>query len=161
MFYLSKSDTTWTLSYEVSPMRRALMIAAGIAGLCVGIFQAINSSALNTAWLSIMLPVVLCLAVAGYWVMSDSTTEVTFDITKKRIRVHCERLWFGPARSFAFSEVAAIRAVNRSGETVNSWEACIEIHGGATIRLGRESEGRNERIRGYLEEIRRVTGIAA
>ena len=51
------------------------------------------------------------------------------------------------------------RAVNRSGETVDSWEACIEFHDGATIRLGRESEGQSERIRSYLEEIRRVAGF--
>ena len=108
-----------------------------------------------------MLPFILCLIVAVFWALSDSATEVTFDMAKKRIRVHSKRPLFGPARSFAFSDVAAIRAVNRSGETVDSWEACIEFHDGATIWLGRESEGRSEHIRSYLEEIRRVTGIAA
>src|ERR1700737_1076401 len=161
MFYLSKSDITWTLSYEVSPMRRALMIAGGVGGLCVGIFTTTNSSASLVNLLSFMLPVILCLVVAGFWAMSDSATEVTFDMAKKRIRVHSKRPWFGAARSFAFSDIAAIRAVNRSGETVDSWEACIEFHDGATIWLGRESEGRSEHIRSYLEEIRRVTGIAA
>jgi high-affinity Fe2+/Pb2+ permease len=120
MFYLSESDITWTLSYEVSPMRRALMIAGGVAGLCVGmIFQTINSSASLVNWSSFMLPVILCLVVAGFWAMSDSATEATFDMAKNRIRVHSKRPLFGPARSFAFSDVAAIRAVNRSGETVD------------------------------------------
>ncbi len=139
----------------------ALTIAGGVAGLCVGIFQTTDASASHVTWLSIMLSVLLCLVVAGYWVMSDSATKATFDLAKKRVCVHSERPWFGPTRSFAFSDVAAIRAVNRSGETVDSWEACIEFHDGTTIRLGRENDGRSERIRSYLEDIRRVTGIAA
>jgi hypothetical protein len=57
-------------------------------------------------------------------------------------------------------DVAALYAVNRSGDTVDSWEAVIEFRDGARIRLGRETEGRNEGVRRYLEEIRSATGIA-
>jgi len=54
--------------------------------------------------------------------MSDSATEVTFDMAKKRIRVHSKRPWFVPAWSFGFLDIAPIRAVNRSAENVDSWE---------------------------------------
>jgi DNA mismatch endonuclease, patch repair protein len=39
-------------------------------------------------------------------------------------------------------------------------EARLDLRDGSRFRLGNESESRNQRIRGYLEEIRRATGIA-
>jgi hypothetical protein len=83
MFYLSKSDNLWTLGYKVRPGRRTLMIAGRVVGLCVAIFQAINFHVSYIAWSGVMLPVIPCLIVAGYWVVSDSATEVTFDMTEK------------------------------------------------------------------------------
>jgi hypothetical protein len=58
-------------------------------------------------------------------------------------------------------DIASIRAINHSAENVDSREACIEFHDGATIRPGRESEGQSEVIPSDLEEISRITGIAA
>jgi hypothetical protein len=152
MFYLSKTDDIWTLSYEVSPIRHTFLIVAGVAGLGAGTFQIFNSSASPANWMSIALPGVRCVAMLGYWTMRDAATEAVFDLANRRIRIDSRRPLFGPARSFGFSEVAAIRALNRSGESVDSWEACIELRAGGTIRRGREAEGRNERIRSYLEE---------
>src|SRR5258708_6407120 len=146
MFYLSKSDDTWTLSYEVGGLRACLDDRWRSSG-------SLRRDIPNHRCLCIPRYLVehhaVCSPVPrsrGYWVMSDSATKATFDLAKKRVCVHSERPWFGPTRSFAFSDVAAIRAVNRSGETVDSWEACIEFHDGTTIRLGRENDERSVRL---------------
>jgi hypothetical protein len=159
MFRLSKTADIWTLSYEVSPIRNAMSIAAGVAGLGVGAFQACIGSRSSANWISIVLPSIFCVGVIAYWTMSDAATVVVFDLVGKQIRVESKRPCFGPARSFEFSEVAAIRAVIRSGDSSDSWEARIELRAGETIRLGRQVEGRDHRIRKYLDEICQATGI--
>ena len=159
MFSLRKTGDIWTLSYEVSPLRRLLLIGAGIAGLGVAMFQSINAGGFDHSTFAIFVGVLLCLAVMAYWVASDAASTVVFDLAQRNVRVHCERPGFGAVRSYAFSDVAALRALNRSGETVDSWEAWLELRGGSRIRLGRESEDRNERVRSYLADIRDVTGI--
>src|SRR6266446_5119131 len=50
-------------------------------------------------------------------------------------------------------------AVRRSGKASSSWEARLELQNGSSIKLGREPTGRNEHIRGLLDEIRRATDI--
>jgi len=87
----------------------------------------------------------------AYWVISDASTTAMFDLAQRRLTVHRELPWFGRPRSFAFDGVASLRALKRSGETTDSWEACVDLCDGSRYRLGSESEGRNERIRGYLE----------
>jgi hypothetical protein len=159
MFSLIKAGDIWTLRYEVSPVWRILGIAAGVAGIAVGIMQSVGSHGFNPVTSTTILAVLLCLAVMGYWVISDAPTTAVFDLAQRRLSVHCERPWFGAPRSFAFADVAALHARNVSGESTDSWEARVEFRDGTRIRLGRESEGRNERIRGYLEEIRRAAGI--
>jgi hypothetical protein len=157
MFSLTRSGDTMTLRYEVSPLRRVLLIAAGIAGLVAGAFATADSARTG---LAILVPALLCVALMGYWVISDADTTSVFDVARRRLTVHRERPWFGLPRSFAFDEIAALSAINRSGETTDSWEARLDLRDGSRFRLGNESEGRNQRIRGYLEEIRRATGIA-
>ena len=158
MFSLSKHGDVWTLHYEVSALWRAICIGAGLAGVGFGIFEAVTRSAGVPVWTAV-LPALLVVAVMAYWVMSDAATTVAFDLGERRLNVRCGRPWFGPPRSFAFADVAALRAVSRSGESSDAWEARLELHDGTSIRLGSEAEGRNERIRGFLDEIRRATGI--
>ena len=159
MFSLTKAGEIWTLHYEVGPLRRALLIGAVIAGLGVGIFQSFQANPAIPA-ATVFAGAFLCIAVMGYWALSDAATTATFDLKQRVVRVHSERPWFGEPRTCALLDVAALYAVNRSGDTVDSWEAVIEFRDGARIRLGREAEGRNERVRRYLEEIRSATGIA-
>ena len=160
MFYLSKTGDIWTLTYEVSPLRRALLIGAGLAGLGVAIFQGVTAGGPDRATVAIVGGVLVSLGFIAYWMLSDAASTAVFDLAQRRLKVHCDRPWFGPPRSFSFSDVVSLRAVNRSGESSDSWEAVLELRDGARIRLGREAEGGNERIRGYLEEIRRTSGIA-
>jgi hypothetical protein len=94
--------------------------------------------------------------------MSDSATEVTFDIAKRRIRVPSKRPWFVPARSFGFLDFA------RFGQSIVLPK--MSIHGkGSLHQSSRWSNdpagaGKREPERSHpklLEEIRRVTGMAA
>src|SRR5215472_804170 len=156
VFSLTKTGDIWTLHYEVGPLRRVLLIGAGLAGLGVGIVQSLqdNRAVQPTA---VFGGVLLCLALMGYWTLSDAATTATFDLKQRVVRVRSERPWFGEPRTCALMDVAALYAVNRSGESVDSWEAVIEFRDGVRIKLGREAEGRNERVRQYLEEIRKAT----
>jgi len=158
MFSLSKHGEVWTLHYEVSPLWRAICIGCGLAGMGFAIIEAATRSTGVPIW-GIVLPALVVVAVMAYWVMSDAPTTVAFDLAQRRLNVRCERPWFGPPRTFAFADVAALRAVSRSGESSDAWEARLELRDGTAIRLGAEAEGRNERIRGFLDEIRRATGI--
>jgi hypothetical protein len=158
LFSLTKSGEVWTLHYEVSPLRRLVQVGAGIAGIGVGIEQAIAGPG-PVGRLAIILPALLCVGAMAYWAMSDASTTVVFDLSARRLEVSCGRPWFGPSRAYGFSDVALF-AASQSGETVESWEAFIKPGDGKKIRLGGEAANRNERIRPYLEEIRRATGIA-
>ena len=160
MFYLSKTGDIWTLTYEVGPFKRVLLIGPGIAGLAIAIFQGAKSGGPDHSTLAIVGGVLLSLGFVAYWILSDAASSSVFDLAQRRLKVHCDRPWFGPPRSYSFSEVASLRAVNRSGELSDSWEAVLELRDGARIRLGRETEGNNDRVRAYLAEIRRTTGIA-
>jgi hypothetical protein len=160
LFFLAKTDDIWTLHYEVSGLRRILLFGAGLGGLGIGMFQVVEAHPSGRSVLVAIAAGALCLALMGYWTLSDAATTAAFDLMQRRIEVRSERPWFGPPRVCAFSEVAGLYAVSRSGETVDSWEAILELADGTRIRLGREAEGGDERIRQYIEEIRRVTGIA-
>jgi hypothetical protein len=157
MFSLIRSGDTMTLRYQVSPLRRIFLIAAGIAGMGAGAFATADSARTGVA---ILIPALLCIALMAYWLISDANTTTVFDLARRRLSVHRERPWFGPPRSFVFDEAAALGAINRSGETTDSWEARLDLRDGSRFLLGSESEGRNERIRDYLAEIRHATGIA-
>lgn len=159
MFYLNKTDDIWTLHYEVSPLRRMLLIGAGLGGLGIGVFESLQENP-SSSTIALVIPGILCLALMGYWVLSDAPTTAAFDLKQRRLDIDCQRPWFGRPRACPFTDVVALYAVSRSGETVDSWEAIIELSGGRRIALGREAEGRDERIRRYLEEIRAATGIA-
>lgn len=159
MFSLSKSGPVWTLRYEVGPAQRAVQIGAALAGLGIGVLQVGTERGLGAPTWSVMLAVLMCLMVVGLWALSDATTRVVFDLAQRRLSVHSARPWFGAPRSYAFSDVAALYAVSRSGESSDAWEARLELRDGSRIRLGRETEGRNARIRAYLEDIRGATGI--
>jgi hypothetical protein len=102
---------------------------------------------------------VLCLALVAYWLVSDIPTATVFDLAQRRLSVHSSRPWFGSPRVFAFTDVAELAAVRHFGEP-NVWEVCLELRDGTRIRLGFDSEGRSERIRGHLAEIEQATGIA-
>jgi hypothetical protein len=153
LFSLTKTGDVWTLHYEVGVLRHVLLVGAGLAGVGFAIIE----SSPKTRMIA-LLPVIPCLALMGYSIASDAPTTATFDIGRRQIRVESRRPWFGRALLLAFSEVAALYAVKRSGESTDSWEAVLA--NGRRIRLGSEAEGRNERVRLYLEEIRKATGIA-
>lgn len=156
MFSLSKGSDAWTLDFEIGPLRRLGAIGAGLAGLVVAGLQV--SEGRSSAALIVGTTAVVGLL--GYWMFSDAATRSIFDLKRQQLEISSERPWFGKRRVYAFAEVRALNAVNRSGETVDSWEAIVELNDGSRIRLGREAEGGNERIRAYLSEIRRATGIA-
>ena len=158
MFSLSKSGEVWRLHYEVSSLHRLVQIGAGIAGIGVGIELATFGPG-TVGRLAVLLPALLCVGAVAYWAMSDASTTVVFDLKARRLEVSCARPWFGASRAYGFSDVA-LYAERRSGEGVDSWEAFVKPRDGRKIRLGGEAANRNERIRSYLEEIRRATGIA-
>src|ERR1700755_1429931 len=87
VFSLSKTGI-WTLDYEVGPWRRVLMVGAGLAGAGVAMTQ---SSA--APWKLVVLPLIPCLALMGYWVASDAPTTVTFDLGQHRVNVESRRPW--------------------------------------------------------------------
>ncbi len=157
MFSLSKGSDIWTLHFDVDAVSRLLFIAAGCAGIGFGVFQVgrVHGSEFSL----IVLSVLGCGALMAYWTLSDEPTTTVFDLTQRRITVDCKRPWFGPPRTFSFDDVAALDAVRRSGKASSSWEARLELQNGSSIKLGREPTGRNEHIRGLLDEIRRATDI--
>jgi hypothetical protein len=159
MFYLSKTDDIWTLSYEVSPIRHTFLIVAGVAGLGAGTFQIFNSSASPANWMSIALPGVRCVAMLGYWTMRDAATEAVFDLANRRIRIDSRRPLFGPARSFGFSEVAAIRA--QSFRRVRRFMGSLHRTSCRGNDPARPGGRRSKRTHPKLpRRIRHVTGIA-
>ena len=158
MFYLNKADMVWTLTYEVGPWRRVLLVGTGLVGIGLAVAKDLQTG-LDGSTLAVVVGVLVAVGLLAYWVVSDAPSTVTFDLGRSRLEVYCARPWFGPPRSVAFGDVAALSAVKRSGETVDSWEAWLELRDGSRIRLGREAEGTGEHIRRYLDEIRRATGI--
>jgi hypothetical protein len=132
------------------------MIGAGLAGFAVAGQKA--SAGRSSA--SLIAGSAVAVGLLGYWFLSDAATTAIFDLKRRQIEISSARPWFGKPRTYDFSEVSALSAVNRSGESVDSWEAILEFNNGARIKLGRETEGSNERIRAYLSEIRLETGIA-
>jgi hypothetical protein len=158
MFSLSKTDDKLTLRYAVSPLRRLVLIGAGLGGMTVGAQQTMDA---KTTTLAIIVPTILALAFLGYLWLSDLPVTAEFDRKLRRVTVDCERPWFGRPRSFAFTDVVALTAVKESdSESSEYWEAWLECRDGSRIRLGQEGVRRNERIRPYLDEIRGATGIA-
>jgi len=156
LFSLSKGNDSWTLRFEVGPLRRFGAIGAGLAGLAVAGFQVSE----GRSAVALIAGAAAGVGVLGYWLLSDAATTVIFDLKRRQLEIGSERPWFGKPRVYAFADVTALNAVNRSGETVDSWEAVVELNDGSRIKLGREAEGSNERIRSYLTEIRHATGIA-
>jgi hypothetical protein len=154
VFALRKSDDIWTLHYEIGWSRQLFAIGAGIAALGVTIIQSSDRGAIHLA-----ISAVVFFALIGYWVGSEAPTTATFDLKRRRIEVYSRRPWFGRPRTMEFADVLALYAVKRTGETVDAWEANIELRNGTRLRLGSEAAGRSERVRQYLEEIRNVTGI--
>jgi hypothetical protein len=155
VFSLTKNDDLWTLHYEVSLFRRIIWIVAGLGGIGVAMMQSGPLSPRIAYSLAL-----LCVIAMIYWIASDLPTTTAFDLRQRRVSVERHRPWWGRPPSFAFSEVAALYAAKRSGESTEFWEAVLELNGGRRIRLGSEAEGRSERVRQYLEEIRKATGIA-
>ena len=145
------------MHFEVDAVFRLLLIAAGCAGIGISVFQAGHVHGYGLS--GIVLSVLFCAALMAYWSLSDEPTTTVFDLTQRRITVDCKRPWFGAPRTFSFDDVAALRAVRRSGKSSSSWEAQLELHNGSRIKLGREPAGRDERILGFLVEIRRATDI--
>jgi hypothetical protein len=158
MFSLSKTDDKLTLRYAVSPLRRLVLIGAGIGGMTVGAQQTMDA---KTTTLAVVLPTILALAFLGYLWLSDLPVTAEFDCKLRRVIVDCERPWFGRPRSFAFTDVVALSAAKESdSESSEYWEARLECRDGTRIRLGQEGVRRDQRIRAYLDEIRSATGIA-
>ena len=155
-FSLTKSDDIWTLHYEVGSLSRLLLIGAGIAGLGMGIYETVRP---GQRMLVIVLPVLLGLGLMAYWLILDASTTVTFDLKQRRLDVTSRRPWFGPPRSYGFADVVGLNVASRSGESVDSWVAYLDLPDGSRIRLGEEAADRHERIRSYLQEIRHATGI--
>jgi hypothetical protein len=158
VFSLTKSGEVWTLHYEVSPLLRLMQVVAGIAGIGVGIVESTAGPG-PVGRLAVLLPALFVIGLMAYWMMSDASTTVIFDLKARRVEVNCWRPWFGAPRAYGFSDVALF-ATSESGESNDSWAAFIKPRDGNKIRLGSEAANRNERIRSYLEEIRRAAGIA-
>lgn len=156
---LTRTNDVLTLHYEVGPLRRALAIAAGLAGLGVGVVQSLQDDP-RMSPVVVFPAIIVAVVLLGYWLLADSTTTASFDLGRRCVTVTSERPWFGAPRTCAFSDVASLSAVNRSGESVDYWEAILELTSGSRISLGSEVEGANERIRTYLDDIRAATGIA-
>jgi hypothetical protein len=159
VFYLNKTTEVWTLIYEVGPLRRWLLVAAGIAGIALTAVKSVQDG-LAGSTLAVVVGVLVAIAAMAYWVFSDASSRTVFDLVHRNVTVQCERFGFGPQRSLAFSDVARLCAVDVSGETVDSWDVRLELRDGRRIRLGREPQGHSARSPGYLEEIRAATGIA-
>jgi hypothetical protein len=126
VFYLNKTGDIWTLAYEVGPLRRALLIGAGVAGLVVAIFQGVTAG-FDRSTLATVGGVLVSLGLMAYWMLSDAASSAVFDLAQRHVNVHCDRPWFGPPRTYSFSDVVSLRAVNRSGESSDSWEAVLEL----------------------------------
>jgi hypothetical protein len=158
MFSLNKTDDKLTLRYAVSPLRRLVLIGAGLGGMTVGALQTTNA---HTTTLAIVVPTIIALAFLGYLWLADLPVTAEFDCKLRHVIVDCERPWFGRPRSFAFTDVVALTAARESdSESSEYWEVWLECRDGTRIRLGQEGVRRNERIRPYLDEIRGATGIA-
>jgi hypothetical protein len=158
MFSLTKTGDRLILRYAVSPLRRLVLVGAGLGGLFVGAHQTMTA---NTTTVAIVVPTVLALTLLAYLWLSDLPVNVEFDCKLRRVTVDCDRPWFGPPRSFAFADIAALSAVMESdSEGSEYWEAQLECRDGSRIRLGAEGVRRNGQIRGYLADIRQATGIA-
>jgi hypothetical protein len=162
MFSLMKSNEIWTLSYKASLLWRIVAIIAGFA------FLPMTISTLHESWsdVSPLLLAPFALGILG-WVGGaiyiDPHTTTVFDLGQRRVTVHCQRPWFGPPRSFAFAEITALQTLNvsNSDDPEPRWEQVeMEFRDGTRITLGREPIWCNERIRDYLDDIRRATGIA-
>jgi hypothetical protein len=134
LFSLIKGSDSWTLHFEVGPLRRLGMIGAGLAGVAVAGQQA--SEGRSSAAL------IVGSAAAGgllaYWSLADAQTTAIFDLKRRQIEISSARPWFGKPRVYAFAEVMALNAVSRSGESVDSWEAVVELRNGSRVKLGRE-----------------------
>lgn len=143
MFFLSKRDHVWTLHYEVSPLGRIIFGAAGLCGLVVAVVEVSSEQPALSKGYTIAIALVV-LGVLAYWMLDDADTVAHFDLKRRRIEVESKRPWFGPPRSYAFSDIAALTAAKRSGESSDSWEAIIELANGKRIRLGARA-GRGKR----------------
>src|SRR5947209_6523629 len=107
MVSLTRSGDILTLHYEVGPWRRMALLAAGFAGLVMGVVQSLQERpGLSPA---LVIPAILLgVAVLGYFLLAESTTTASFDLGRRYVTVASERPWFGAPRSWAFSEVAAL-----------------------------------------------------
>jgi hypothetical protein len=159
MFSLTKTDDRLILRYAVSPLRRLVLIGAGIGGMTIGAHQTVHA---NPTTMAVVAPILIALAVLAYFWMADLPVTVEFDCERRRVTVDCMRPWFGPPRSFAFTDIIALSATKESDSESGGdyWEVRLACGDGTKIRLGQERAGRNERVRGYLAEIRSATGIA-
>ena len=157
MFSLTKNEDKLVLRYAVSPLRRLVLVGAGLGGMTIGAHQTMDA---KTTTVAVVVPSIIALALLGYFWLADLPVTVEFDCDLRRLTVDCERPWFGAPRAFGFAEVAALSAVKESdSESSEYWEAWLECRNGTRISLGRESVGRHARIGGYLAEIRQATGI--
>src|SRR5262245_59366909 len=111
MFFLAKRDDTWTLSYEVGPLRRAVLIGCGVAGLAIPAYLSIRTGAFDRSALAATVGVVVALVLVAYWTLSDAASSAVFDLAQRRVTLHRRRPWFGPPRSYPFSDVARLSAV--------------------------------------------------
>jgi hypothetical protein len=100
MFSLSKTDDKLILRYAVSPLRRLVLIGAGLGGMTVGALQTMDA---KTTTLAIVAPTIIALAFLGYLWLADLPVTAEFDCKLRRVTVDCERPWFGRPRSFAFT----------------------------------------------------------
>jgi hypothetical protein len=91
MFYLAKTDDIWTLHYDVSPLRRVLLFGAGLGGLGIGIFQVVEAHPSGRSVLLAIAVGALCLALMGYWTLSDAPTTASFDLKRRRVDVQSQR----------------------------------------------------------------------
>src|SRR5262249_47128208 len=82
MFSLTKSGDKLILRYEVSPLRRFVLVGAGLGGLFVGAHQTMTA---NTTTLAIVVPTVLALALLAYLWLSDLPVNVEFDCKLRRV----------------------------------------------------------------------------
>ena len=153
MFSLEKTTDAWTLRSRTPPMRRVLFCCAALAGVAFGVFESRGSP------MPLILSIVVALVIVIYAFVSAPDTTTRFDLLGKRVAVEGLGPNRGAPNEFDFSEIAAIQEHSITGETTDSWEARIELRSGATIKLGMESEGRDENIRAYLDEIRTATGL--
>jgi hypothetical protein len=156
MFSFRKTRQIWTLTYRVSPYKRVLMVAVALAVVVAGMIE--YAAKLHGA-LAVIVAIVAPLGFAAYWQFSDASTIAVFDLESRTLKVHSSRPFFGPPRVIPFADIAALKVDAEYGESADSWSAVLSLSSGTRIRLGSELQGKNSRLREWIDEIRTAANL--